>query len=73
MGIKCHNHHTISAINYRHDTHTCPLSNILEHNNITTVACLVQKDSELDGDMELGLILEDRVIRYIIEDVIKNL
>jgi hypothetical protein len=76
IGIKHRNHYTISAINYGPNTHACPLSNILKCNSIAIVAYPIQKDGKLDGDRELrivGLILKDRVIRYMIEDVIKDL
>jgi hypothetical protein len=52
------------------------LSNILNSNGIAIMASMIEKDGELDGDGELrivGVVLKDRVIRDLIEDIIEDL
>lgn len=76
MGIKYCNHHTISAINHRPNTHTCPLSNILKSNGITIVASPIQENDKLNRDRELRIVrsvLKNRVTGDIIKNIIKNL
>jgi hypothetical protein len=67
-------HDTISAVGNRPNANTCPLADILIQSCIAIVASTIKKDGKLHSNRELGiigLVIKDRVITDLIEDIIK--